>query len=208
MQNSYIRVNEIFTSLQGEGRCQGYPCTFIRLSGCNLACTWCDTPASRDFSGTETRCDEVFSAVEKAGNRLVCITGGEPLLQTDALVPLLEALHDRGYTVEIETNGTMPLHPVQPFATICMDVKCPSSGMESDLRILDDIREEDSVKFVVTGEPDLEYASEIMNQRRIRGEVFVSPVWGSDYRETAVYLVQHRLPARLQVQLHKVIGVR
>ena len=208
MQNSCMKVNEIFTSLQGEGRNQGYPCTFIRLSGCNLACSWCDTPASRDFSGTDTSPDEVLHAVEHAGNPRVCITGGEPLLQTGSLLPLLKSLKARGYEVEIETNGTIPFQPVLSYATVCMDVKCPSSGMKSDLSLLDDIRGTDSVKFVVADRTDCEFARETIISRKIRGEVFLSPVWGSNVHETATYLANNRLPARLQVQLHKVAGFR
>ncbi len=203
-----MKVNEIFTSLQGEGKNQGYPCTFIRLSGCNLACSWCDTPGSREFSGSDASPDEVLHAVENAGNHRVCITGGEPLLQTESLLPLLRILKEKGFDVEIETNGTVPIQPVLPYATVCMDIKCPSSGMESDLSLLADIRRTDTVKFVVADRTDCEFAHETMESQIIRGEIFLSPVWGSDIHETAIYLASKRLPARLQVQLHKIIGFR
>ena len=202
-----MRVTEIFRSLQGEGRDQGLITTFIRLTGCNLDCRWCDTRYARSGGEDRTR-DEVLAEVHALGCRRICITGGEPLLQARELLPLLSALHHAGYVIGIETNGTLDFRPFQPFASICMDVKCPSSGEESDLSLLAHLTREDSVKFVVAGEEDCEYARRIIGEHPIRAEILFSPVFGTDCRAIAEYVLAHDLPARFQLQLHRILGVR
>jgi len=137
----------------------------------------------------------------------VCITGGEPLLQEAGLRILLMALSEEQYTVDIETNGTIPFTEVQKYAAVCMDVKCPSSGEKSMLGLLKDIRTKDCVKFVVADIADCCYATDILNAYRIKGECFVSPVYGSDYQAIAEYILEKDLPVRLQLQLHRIIGV-
>ena len=201
-----MKIIEIFKSLQGEGRNQGKPAVFIRLAGCNLNCRWCDTPHSHD-RGLESDDEEIIRQVGETGCRDVCITGGEPLLQLSDLRTLLSRLSRIGYSIEIETNGTVDFGPVQDNATICMDVKCPSSGEQSNLLLLKKISSGDSVKFVVGNREDCRYAEEIIQQYPIRGEIFFSPVAGSDYHETACYILENNLPVRFQVQLHKIIGV-
>jgi 7-carboxy-7-deazaguanine synthase len=180
---------------------------FIRLAGCNLNCSWCDTPHSHDI-GEETDNDEIVRWVEDSGCKEICVTGGEPLLQIQELRVLLARLSRLGYSIEIETNGTIDFGPVQDNATICMDVKCPSSGEKSDLALLKKITSGDSVKFVIGDREDCRYAEEVILHHPIRGEIFFSPVSGSDYHETACYVLDNNLPVRLQVQLHKIIGVR
>jgi len=202
-----MRVTEIFRSLQGEGRDQGLITTFIRLTGCNLDCRWCDTRYARSGGEDRTR-DEVLAEVHALGCRRICITGGEPLLQAGELLPLLSALHHAGYVIGIETNGTLDFRPFQPFASICMDVKCPSSGEESDLSLLAHLTGEDSVKFVVAGEEDCEYARRIIGEHPIRAEILFSPVFGTDCRAIADYVLTQDLPARFQLQLHRILGVR
>jgi len=202
-----MRVTEIFRSLQGEGRDQGLITTFIRLTGCNLDCRWCDTRYARSGGEDRTR-DEVLAEVHALGSRRICITGGEPLLQARELLPILSALHHAGYVIGIETNGTLDFRPFQPFASICMDVKCPSSGEESDLSLLAHLTGEDSVKFVVAGEEDCEYARRIIGEHPIRAEILFSPVFGTDCRAIADYVLAHDLPARFQLQLHRILGVR
>ena len=202
-----MRVAEIFRSLQGEGRDQGLITTFIRLTGCNLDCRWCDTRYARSGGEDRTR-DEVLAEVHALGCRRICITGGEPLLQARELLPLLSALHHAGYVIGIETNGTLDFRPFQPFASICMDVKCPSSGEESDLSLLAHLKGEDSVKFVVAGEEDCEYARRIIGEHPIRAEILLSPVFGTDCRAIADYVLTQDLPARFQLQLHRILGVR
>ncbi|HTY52768.1 MAG TPA: radical SAM protein [Methanomicrobiales archaeon] len=202
-----MRVSEIFRSLQGEGRSQGLVTTFVRLSGCNLNCSWCDTPYART-GGKEVPVGDVFQAVEFSSCGRVCITGGEPLLQVDDVVSLSKRLAEAGYCIEIETNGTIDLSPVQPFASICMDVKCPSSGEESDLSLLSRILEKDSVKFVVKDTEDLDYAGDVIASHPIRGEYLISPVYGSDYAALARQVLDRNMPARFQLQLHRILGVK
>ncbi|MCM2464831.1 7-carboxy-7-deazaguanine synthase QueE [Methanoculleus oceani] len=200
-------VSEIFRSLQGEGKNQGRPCTFVRLAGCNLRCAWCDTSYARE-GGTEMSVIEVLDRVWLQNGKQICITGGEPLLQQEEVLELLKKFSLHGYTVEIETNGTRDFRRMQPYASICMDVKCPSSGEKSDLSLLSFITPRDCVKFVVADEDDLLYAQAVMSRCEIRGEVFISPVEGSDYRAIADYVVKENLPARFQLQLHKILGVK
>lgn len=206
MQKSYMKVSEIFRSIQGEGRDQGRPCTFIRLAGCNLRCSWCDTPHALT-GGAEMGCEEVTAKVSALGGTYVCITGGEPLIQKKELLVLVESLAGRGFRIDIETNGTIGFSEFQGHASICMDVKCPSSGERSDLSLLPAITSRDSVKFVVRDLQDCEYASGVMNAYPVDGEVFFSPVEGSDATFIARYLIERDIPARIQLQLHKILGI-
>jgi 7-carboxy-7-deazaguanine synthase len=202
-----MKIAEIFSSLQGEGMHQGKSCLFIRLAGCNLRCRWCDTEYAQQ-GGTEMSTDAILEQVWRTNPQYVCITGGEPLLQADALEPLLASLKKRGTMIEIETNGTADFARFQPYATVCMDVKCPSSGETSDLALLKHIRKEDSVKFVVADQADCRYAQGVMDTHRIAGEIFFSPVFGSDIAPIIECILTSNLPVRFQVQLHKVIGVK
>jgi 7-carboxy-7-deazaguanine synthase len=202
-----MKIAEIFRSLQGEGKNQGRICLFIRLAGCNLRCRWCDTPYAQE-GGSEMSPDAVLEQVWRTNPPYVCITGGEPLIQADALEPLLASLHARGTLIDIETNGTFDFTRFQRYASICMDVKCPSSGEKSDLGLLDAILPQDSVKFVVNDEADCRYAQAVMNTHGIRGEIFFSPVHGTDCMPVIRYILEHNLAVRFQLQLHKVVGVR
>jgi 7-carboxy-7-deazaguanine synthase len=202
-----MKIAEIFKSLQGEGKNQGRPCLFIRLAGCNLECRWCDTPESR-AGGMEMGLDTILEQVWRVNPPYVCITGGEPLVQREALEPLLASLHRRGTEIDIETNGTIDFTRAQQYASVCMDVKCPSSGEESDLSLIDKIRPQDSVKFVVNDEADCRFAQDVMDKHRIAGEVFFSPVFGTDLKAITRFILVNNLPVRFQVQLHKIIGVK
>jgi 7-carboxy-7-deazaguanine synthase len=202
-----MKIAEIFRSLQGEGSNQGRPCLFIRLAGCNLHCCWCDTPYAQ-AGGSDMSIDAILEQVWHLNPPYVCITGGEPLLQGDDLEPLLSSLHARGTSIDIETNGTIDFSRLQPYASICMDVKCPSSGQKSNLGLLKSLRLKDSVKFVVKDETDCLYALEIITSYRISGEIFISPVFGSDYKMIAKFILDNNLPVRFQIQLHKIAGVK
>ena len=202
-----MKIVEIFRSLQGEGKNQGKPCLFIRLAGCNLKCRWCDTPASQS-RGQEMCLDTIMEQVWRINPSYVCVTGGEPLLQADELEHLLSFLKKRGTEIDIETNGTVDFSRFQPYASICMDVKCPSSGEVSDLSLLTLIRHQDSVKFVVNDEADCRYAQDTMIAHTITGEVFFSPVSGSDYKPIINFILTCGLPVRFQIQLHKILGVK
>jgi len=202
-----MKIAEIFRSLQGEGRNQGKPCLFIRLAGCNLQCHWCDTVNAQN-GGIEMDIDAILRHTQCQNLSYVCITGGEPLLQADELEQLLVLLHQRGYTIDVETNGTIDFTRFQPYSSICMDVKCPSSGEQSDIGLLEALRPQDSVKFVVQDETDCQYARNIIGCRRIPGEIFFSPVSGSDFGPVIEFIMVNNLPVRFQVQLHKLIGVK
>ncbi len=202
-----MRIAEIFRSLQGEGKNQGKLCLFIRLAGCNLHCRWCDT-AYAQAGGTEMDPDTVLEQSMLQNPSHVCITGGEPLLQVDELEPLLILLHRRGIVIDIETNGTIDFTRLQPYSSICMDVKCPSSGEQSDLGLLAALRPSDTVKFVIQDENDCRYARDIIANHRIPGEIFFTPVFGSDCTPIIRCIMANNLPVRFQIQLHKFIGMK
>ena len=203
-----MKIAEIFTSIQGEGLSSGYPTVFIRLAGCNLRCIYCDTPYAQEGVGTDMAPAQVVAETVRAGVAHVCITGGEPLMQHHDLLSLLSMLHDAGLDIGIETNGTLDFRPFQEFASICMDVKCPSSGEMSDISLLPLIRVEDSVKYVIGTDEDLVYAHDVMKAAPVKGTVFWSPVFGSDPAPILSYILEHKLPVRFQLQLHKIIGMQ
>nr|WP_277612907.1 radical SAM protein [Methanocorpusculum vombati] len=185
------------------------PCMFVRFAGCNLHCAWCDTRYSLNNSqGVETTAEEIMQAVIVSGMRYVCITGGEPLLQKEELVPLVAAIHEAGVFVDIETNGTIPFGEVQEYASVCMDVKCPSSGEMSDLSLLDSLRPEDSVKFVIGDEADYLYMVEVLAAHPdLRAPVCITPVFGTDAKWLIETIIAEKLPVRFQLQLHKVVNI-
>lgn len=203
-----MKIAEIFTSIQGEGSASGYLTLFIRLSGCNLRCGYCDTPGAQSGAGRNIAPLLVAEEVFRSGVNHVCITGGEPLIQSDDLGVLLRMLHNAGHEISIETNGTIDFRPFQIYSSICMDVKCPSSGEVSDLSLLPHIREDDSVKYVIGTHEDLMYAHKILTEYPVKGEVFWSPVFGSDYQQIISCIIENKLPVRFQMQLHKIIGVQ
>lgn len=204
-----MRITETFVSLQGEGLRQGMPCMFVRFAGCNLHCAWCDTRYSLNNSqGVEMTAEEVMQAVIASGMRCVCITGGEPLLQKEALVPLIAAIHEASVFVDIETNGTIPFGEVQEYASVCMDVKCPSSGEMSDLSLLDSLTPADSVKFVIGDEADYLYMVEVLAAHPdLSAPVCITPVFGTDAKWLIETIIAEKLPVRFQLQLHKVVNI-
>jgi len=204
-----LTVNEIFYSIQGESTRAGRPCVFVRLTACDLRCTWCDTPYAF-YEGTKRSIEDVIAEVERYDCPLVEITGGEPLLQDD-VYPLMERLMARGRTVMLETGGHRPIARVPRDVVKIVDVKCPGSG-ESDKnewRNLDALAPHDEVKFVVNDRNDYEYAREIVRRYDLPSRcaaVLISPVHGVlDPRELSEWMLADHLPARLQVQLHKFI---
>ena len=201
-----LRVNEIFHSIQGESTHAGLPCVFVRLTGCNLRCTWCDT-AYAFHEGHSMSVAEVLAEVDRYGCRMVEVTGGEPLLQAEA-VPLMHALLDRGYRVLLETGGSLPIDTVPPGVHRIVDVKCPGSG-ESDRNLwenLDRLVGTDEVKFVIADRADYEWAAAQVRQRGMhhRCPVLFSPVHEKlAPGDLARWVLDDRLPVRLQIQLHK-----
>lgn len=201
-----MKIAEIFTSLQGEGLTSGYPTIFIRLAGCNLSCSYCDTPASRQ-GGSDIAVREVAERALVEKPHYVCITGGEPLLQKNEVAELSRQLISAGKTVSIETNGTVPFDDLPDNVSICMDVKCPSSGETSDINLLASLKPTDSVKFVVGTGDDLQYVENVIVNNPTKAEIFISPIYGTDYQRIASYILSRNLPARMQLQLHKFIGL-
>ena len=200
-----MRVTEIFHSIQGESSHAGRPCVFVRLTGCNLRCRWCDS-AYTFTGGEKVGLDEVVERVKAYGCRLVEITGGEPLAQAEAL-PLVARLLDDGFEVLIETSGSIDITPVDRRAKLILDIKCPGSGEVAKNRWenLDDLRPHDELKFVVADRADYEWARALIAERRLdRWTILFSPVWGElDLKPLAEWMLADRVPARLQTQLHK-----
>ena len=208
----FLRVTEIFHSIQGESTWVGVPCTFVRLTGCPLRCVWCDTEYS--FYGGERRSlDDILQEVRAIGCPVVEVTGGEPLVHPNAF-RLVRRLLDQDFTVLVETSGALDVAPLDPRAHKIMDLKCPGSGEAARNRWenLDHLTSRDEIKFVVKDRADYEWARRVIRERgldrRVRsGElraVLVSPVWEEmDARSLAEWILEDDLPVRFQTQLHK-----
>lgn len=203
-----MKINEIFVSIQGESTYMGRPCLFIRTTGCNLRCTYCDTEYAF-YDGKEMSNDEIFDIVEKSGVKLVEITGGEPLLQKE-LPDLLDKLLEGNYDVLIETSGSINIDKIDPRAVRIMDIKCPSSGevSKNDLSNLDKLKPEDEVKFVVGDREDYTWANEIIEKYNLDQKVTVlfSPVFEKLAPvKLAKWILEDKKNVRMQIQLHKII---
>lgn len=205
-----MRVTEIFHSIQGESSYAGRRCVFVRTTGCNLRCVWCDTEYAF-HGGRDMEVGEILAEVERLGHgcRLVELTGGEPLLQKD-VGDLADALLDRGYTVLCETSGSVPVDRVPAAVVKIVDFKCPGSGeVESNdwgnLDRLDPARDE--LKFVIADRADYEWAKAQLEDRELaRFVVHFSPEFeGMDRRALAEWILADGLPVRLQLQLHKFV---
>jgi 7-carboxy-7-deazaguanine synthase len=204
-----LTVNEIFYSIQGESTRAGEPCVFVRLTACDLRCSWCDTPYAF-YEGRKMSIADVVAAVDRHGCRLVEITGGEPLLQED-VYPLMERLLEDGRTVMLETGGHRPITRVPHDVVKIVDVKCPGSGEadRNDWDNLERLARHDEVKFVINDRADYEYARAVITRhdlpRRIAA-ILLSPVHGAlDPKTLSEWMLEDRVPARLQLQLHKYI---
>ena len=205
---SRLKITETFVSIQGEADAVGWPTYFIRLTGCPLRCTYCDTEYA--FHGGEWR--EVGALVESAraaGVHHVCVTGGEPLAQR-ACLELLAALCDAGFSVSLETSGAIDVAGVDPRVSRVVDVKTPASGEAGRNRLenLPLLGPGDQVKFVVCSRADYDWARGFLREqaRDLRAQVLMSPAWGQvEPRDLAEWIIEDRLPARLQLQLHKLL---
>lgn len=200
-----LRITEIFFSIQGESTHIGRPCVFVRLTGCNLRCTWCDSEYT--FTGGERMSlDDIVSQVKSYGCNLVEVTGGEPLAQRESF-DLIRRLCDEQFEVLIETSGSIDTTPVDPRAKLILDVKCPGSGeVEKNLwSNLDHLRPHDELKFVIADRNDYDWSRRVVEEHDLgRWTVLFSPVWGQlDLKTLAEWMLADRVPARLQTQLHK-----
>jgi len=201
-------VNEIYASIQGESTYAGLPCVFVRLTGCNLRCTWCDSEFSF-YEGTRQTVEEVVTAVERLGLPLVEVTGGEPLLQP-GVHPLMTRLADKGFRVLLETSGSLDISPVDPRVVRIVDVKCPASGESERNRWenIEHLRPTDELKFVLADRADYEWARACVRERDLasRCTVLFGPVWDRvQPQQLAAWILEDKLSVRFQVQLHKYV---
>jgi 7-carboxy-7-deazaguanine synthase len=200
-----MKICEVFRSIQGEGKTIGFPTMFIRTSGCNLRCAWCDTAYAME-GGSEHSVQEVLEWTK--GEEHICVTGGEPMLQKDC-PELLRALADEGKKVVLETNGSLDLSsvPSSDNIVISMDIKCPSSGMH-DRMLFDNIgllREKDQLKFIIEDYVDMNHAISVMEEHSPGCECIFSPLGGMDLEPLAEEVLGRRLRVRVLPQLHKII---
>ena len=203
-----LKINEIYASIQGESSHTGLPCVFIRLTGCNLRCSWCDT-AYAFYDGKNLTVEETLQKVETFGLPLVEITGGEPLLQED-VYPLMEALLKKGYRVMLETSGALPIDKVPEKVIKILDIKCPGSGEEkkNHLENLKFLSPHDEVKFVLLDRADYEWSRNMLRKYDMvpSKQVLFSPVYDKlNLKDLSQWILKARLAVRLQTQLHKVI---
>jgi 7-carboxy-7-deazaguanine synthase len=203
-----LKVNEIFYSIQGESSFNGLPFVFVRLTGCNLRCTYCDTKYAYK-EGKELSIEQILREIKKYKCPYVEITGGEPLMQEETPF-LIDYLVDKGYYVFVETNGTKDINVISDKATIIMDIKCPSSGESDkfDRRNLKRLDKKDEVKFVIAEKLDYDWAKKLIAGERLTDKVRVllSPVKEKMNPDIlAEYILKDKLNVRLQIQLHKII---
>ena len=209
MKEDTLVVHEIYRSIQGESSWVGLPCTFVRLTGCNLRCTWCDTPQAF-HGGKRMQRGEVLGEALALATPLVELTGGEPLLQPGA-IPLLRELCDAGRTVLLETSGEADVAPVDPRVHKIMDLKAPGSGEchRNRWSNLEHLGEGDEIKFVLADRRDYDWMRSIVAQHalgRSGPRLLASPVWGAlDPKDLVSWVLEDALPVRVQMQLHKVI---
>ena len=210
-----LRVCELFYSIQGESTWAGMPCAFVRLSGCNLRCSYCDAAYTWSEPGRERSITEILQWLEKYPGVLTEITGGEPLLQTDIHL-LIKRLIDNGHRVLIETNGTLSIADVHPQAIVIMDIKCPGSGMSDkfyrqNIELLRQRRKigcRDEIKFVLCSEDDFHWAVDMVQNHGLHqlANVLFSPVTNLfSPKKLATMILAEQLPVRLQLQLHTLL---
>ena len=208
MRNGNLKVNEIFFSIQGESSYAGLPCSFVRLTACNLRCSWCDTEYAFE-EGRDMPLDQILQELESHPTELVEVTGGEPLLQ-NGVHDLIRQLLDSGKTVLVETGGSLDVRPVDARAVLIYDIKCPGSAMQERNRWenLDQLRPHDEIKFVLTSRSDYDWAKAKLQELRLnkKNEVLFSAVWESlPPRQLADWILQDGLPVRMQLQIHKLL---
>jgi len=202
-----MKINEIFYSIQGEGRWTGLPNIFIRVTGCNLRCSFCDTKYAY-FDGKEMPIEDIMKDVSKYPCKKVCITGGEPLLQ-EQTIELIDSLIKEKYHISIETNGSKSLKNIvnKKNLMISMDIKCPSSNMNEKMKFdnISLLREKDQLKFVIKNKDDYEYAKKIIEEYKPICPIYFQPVWGTDPKIIIDWIKKDDLNVKLSLQLHKII---
>lgn len=210
-----MKINEIFFSIQGEGKLIGIPTVFIRATWCNLRCIWCDTTYAYT-EGKEMNIDDVILAVNRYSTKFICITGGEPLIQKPAVIELIHKLIEANYHITIETNGSITINdlPRAERVMISMDIKCPSSGMADKMKWsnIELLEQTDQLKFVIADDEDYTYAKRVVRRYEPNCEIIFQPLHGAlsgknrmSLRELANRILSDSIQVRALPQLHKLI---
>lgn len=217
MSDCILYLDEVFASIQGESTDAGLPCVFVRLFGCNVGCSYCDQP-QHSSKRTRISIGNLISKIRKYRIQYVCITGGEPMLQWNALYPVILELVGLGYKVSIETSGCVPIDadPYNRSFKYVMDVKCPSSGVSQKnvYENLMNLQVKDEVKFVISDRRDYDFMKKILKTYPTPAKILVSPCFTPDLKplvgnDLVDWLIKDGLfDIRVQIQMHKVIGVR
>ena len=206
LNNTTLNITEIFYSLQGEAKEVGIPTVFVRLTGCPLRCNYCDTAYA--FKGNNPlSIQHILDEVAQYNAQYVCVTGGEPMAQSNCL-KLLDSLIVSGYNVSMETSGSIDITPVNSKVSIVMDIKTPSSTEEHQNRYenLPILKSKDQLKFVIASRSDFDWCTEIVDNHEVESEILFSPVYESlKPVELAEWILEKKLNVRLQVQLHKLL---
>jgi 7-carboxy-7-deazaguanine synthase len=202
-----MKINEIFYSIQGEGKWMGLPNIFIRTTGCNLRCSFCDTTYAYE-TGEEMSIEEIINRIRKHPCNYVCITGGEPLLQ-EAIVQLIDVLLEKKYVICLETNGSIGIESLvgKKSLLISLDIKCPSSTMHEKMNFnnVSLLTCNDQLKFIIQNREDYEYAKKIIKKYKPQSAIFFQPVWGINLKELSSWVLNDGLDVRIGLQLHKII---
>jgi len=202
-----MKINEIFYSIQGEGTLVGVPSIFLRFTGCNLRCSFCDTTYAYK-QGTEMSIQEILDEVKKFACTTVCLTGGEPLLQKET-PRLIERLLQKKYKICLETNGSINIKKFmgKKSLIISLDIKCPSSYSHDQMNMknLSYLSTNDQLKFIIKNKEDYDYAKKILKKYTPSCVVYFQPVWGTNPKKLASWILNDGLPVRLSLQLHKMI---
>jgi 7-carboxy-7-deazaguanine synthase len=209
-----LYINEIFYTIQGESSKAGRPCIFIRFAGCDLDCSYCDTKyASRKKNGRRMTADKIITLVKKFPCRYICITGGEPLLQKN-IHKLVTCLLNKNYYISVETNGCRDISQLDPRVHIVMDIKCPGSNQSRNnlFQNIYFLKPSDEIKFVITGRNDYRWAKELIKEKKLSrycSNILFSSACGKLNPKTlATWILKDGLNVKLQVQLHKLIGLK
>ena len=206
LNNITLNITEIFFSLQGEAKEVGLPTVFVRLTGCPLRCNYCDTAYA--FKGNNPlTLDHILNEVSKYNTPYICVTGGEPMAQSNCL-KLLDCLIDEGYKVSMETSGSIDIAPVNSKVSIVMDIKTPSSTEEKQNRYenLSVLQSKDQLKFVIASRSDFDWSCDLLKKNQVKSEVLFSPVYESlEPFQLADWILEKKINVRLQVQLHKIL---
>ena len=202
-----MKINEIFYSIQGEGKWSGRPNIFIRTTGCNLRCSFCDTTYAYE-DGAEMEVNDILKQISKYSCQYICITGGEPLLQNE-IIDLIDILLGEKYKISIETNGSQNIKKLtnKKSLLISLDIKCPSSNMHEkmDFDNISILRKDDQLKFVIKNKKDYDYAKKIIEKYKPNCNVFFQSVWGENPADLADWIIQDHLDVKLGLQLHKIL---